>query len=770
MKYTLSDRTTEVIRSNFNELFALSGEDHFFLIDDNIACLYPGLFKACRKQYIIEAAETNKSIARASEIFNWLLVDKANRFSTLVAIGGGITTDLGGWVASNYMRGINLILVPTTLIAMIDAALGGKTALNFLGTKNLVGSFYPAEKVLLIPEFLKTLPEDNILEGKAELYKTALLEQKNLLIKIFDHDWNDHAKLSTSIIEAADFKLKICQHDLYDKGERRFLNLGHTFAHIIESCMNYEISHGRAVALGIASSAKISRTKELISVKRFEEIITQLFDLFPADFLSIDRSEFSNIEKFGRSYFLRDKKAGKSGKAILFSDEKGFTIESGISWNEMLDALKIIMGGNMAALPMIKDQDLKGKTALVRVDHNVVKKGKIKDPYRIDASIPTLKYLVENGAKVILMSHVGRPRDKKTGNITISNESSVKPIVEYLNQAGFNAVEMTTPDHDESGITNLAATQEIIDLEAGKYDIVYLPNTRWFAGEEAKDEKREQLGEELADLADIFVNDAFGSWQPHASTIEPVKHLPSFAGFLMQKEISHLNEVLSPKRPFVAVIAGSKFDTKIAPLSALLEKADHLVLGGVIYNAYLSAKYGFKIKGITDADLESAREFVELAKKHSGKIVELPFIIESDDLDEKTPESFRVKDIRDLKATDTLNFVLDADIASFELPEVKKIFANAGTFFVNAVMGKTPQFTEGTIALDSIISENANARKLFGGGDTLQEMKTLVPKIYEAALKDDNYYFFTGGGTILKAISADSPYGLEPVQALLDQD
>ena len=423
----------------------------------------------------------------------------------------------------------------------------------------------------------------------------------------------------------------------------------------------------------------------------------------------------------------------------------------------------------MTKLPLLKDADLNGKIALVRVDHNVVKKGGIKDPYRIDASLPTLHFLRENGAKIILMSHVGRPRSKKTGEITLAKESAIDPIVDYLNQAGFKTVAMTVPDSDAFGITNLVPGKEIAELKAGKYDIVYLPNTRWFTGEEAKDDKKKVLGKELADLADIFVNDAFGSWQPHASTIEPASHIPSYAGFLMDKEIKHLNDVLNPTRPFVAVVAGSKFDTKIAPLSALLAKADHLVLGGVIYNAYLAAKYSLKIKGISENDLEAAAGFVEFSKQYPGKIVELPYIIESDALDNKSENSYRTHDIRQLTPGGSLNYVLDIDPRSFAEPQIAKIFQAAGTFFVNAVMGLTPLFGEGTMALDETINKNVTAKKLFGGGDTLQEMKTLLPQIYNAALKDDKYYFFTGGGTILKAISENSPYGLEPVQALLNQ-
>ncbi len=414
-------------------------------------------------------------------------------------------------------------------------------------------------------------------------------------------------------------------------------------------------------------------------------------------------------------------------------------------------------------LPKIQDADLKGKIVLIRVDHNVVKKGKIKDPYRIDVSLETIQYVISKGGKPILMTHVGRPRNKKTGEIEISDKTSVKPIIEYLKKKT-NLI-LITPENDIN-FQNLKIDNLIKDLRNNKISGIYLPNTRWFEGEESSGEKTRKFGKELVDLADVFVNDAFGSWQPHASTIEPTKYLPSYAGILMQKEIENLSKVLNPQRTLVAVIAGSKFDTKIGTLTSLLKMADHLVLGGVIYNAYLCAKYGFSIQGITDEDLKAAQEFLRFSEKYSHKILELPFIIESDILDEKIAGKFRIRNICEIKSGTKLNFVLDVSARSFELKKVKEIFLEAQTIFVNAVMGFTPNFCEGTFSLNSLIDQNKNANKLFGGGDTLQEFKTLLPEIYQQALKDEKYYFFTGGGTILKAVKEGTAFGLEPVKAL----
>ena len=419
-------------------------------------------------------------------------------------------------------------------------------------------------------------------------------------------------------------------------------------------------------------------------------------------------------------------------------------------------------------IPLLQDADLKDKVVLVRVDHNVVKKGIIHDPYRIDATIGTLYYIAAKGGKIILMSHVGRPKDK-SGSIEIDNDTSVQPILEYLKSKLH--INFQTPEfypHNEDGYLGLetSVNHMIKDLKNDLVDGIYLPNTRWFYGEERKDEYGERFANQLAGLADIYVNDAFGSWQAHASTVGVPKFLPSYAGFLMQKEIMNLDRVFAPKPPFIAVVAGSKFNTKINSLYALLEKADYLVLGGVIYNAYLCAKYGLKIKGVSEEDIVTAEKFVAYANQFPNKLIELPYIIESDILEGKEEGKYRIHNIHNLDEGTELNYVLDVAKESFEDEQVEKIFLNAESIFVNAVMGYTPHFSEGTIALDEIIDRNKDAVKLYGGGDTMQELKRLLPGLYIVALDSPNYYIFTGGGAVLKAIEHGNVHGLEPIKAL----
>lgn len=428
----------------------------------------------------------------------------------------------------------------------------------------------------------------------------------------------------------------------------------------------------------------------------------------------------------------------------------------------------------MSYIPAMLDADLKGKVVLVRMDHNVVKKGKIKDPMRIDATIPTLLHIFKKGAMPILMSHVGRPYDKQTKKITISELESVEPIVEYLcNKLQLKAEIPSMRAGDAFGISDLSLLGDAVKkMKSGDCDFVYLPNTRWFKGEEAKDDSADVFAKELASYADAYINDAFGSWQAHASTYHICNYLPSYAGLLMQKEIGNLDKVFAPKRPLVAVVAGSKFDTKIGPLSSLIRNADHLILGGVIYNAYLAAKYGLNVSGLSEEDVAAARKFIQDSGDDAAKIVELPYVVLCDSIEERKEDNwdvYHIEELRQLDQSDPIGYILDAAPESFEQEAICKIFKAAGTIFVNAVMGFTALFPEGSMAMYRLIDENPLAQKLFGGGDTIQDFGTYLPGIFAKAQNNPLYYFFTGGGAILSAIESGSAQGMKPVQALIKE-
>ncbi|MEW6409485.1 MAG: phosphoglycerate kinase [Nitrospirota bacterium] len=420
-------------------------------------------------------------------------------------------------------------------------------------------------------------------------------------------------------------------------------------------------------------------------------------------------------------------------------------------------------------LPLIHEADINEKIVLVRFDHNVVKNGIVRDPYRIDRTLGTLYSIVERGGRPILMTHVGRPKDKKTGEIRCSPAESVEPIVEYLEHKLHTKFYIPKFNIDpQKGIMDIdtSINLAIKNLRDRKIGGIYLPNTRWFQGEEAEGSPRERFSLQLAGLADIYINDAFGSWQPHASTYDITRYLPSYAGFLMQQEIENLSRIMNPERPFVAVVAGAKYDTKIGPLYAIYDKVDSLILGGVIYNTYICAKYGIFIEGIPERDIGAAKDLVDMDRE-KGKIVELPYIVESGTMDGKIEGKFRTISIKDFKEGKKYGFILDIDPRSFEDKKVSETIATARTIFVNAVMGFTPHFTAGSEALDRTIDENTVALKMYGGGDTLQEFKNLCPGLYLSVMDNAQYYFFTGGGTVLTAIEQGSPYGLKPVEALI---
>jgi phosphoglycerate kinase len=420
-------------------------------------------------------------------------------------------------------------------------------------------------------------------------------------------------------------------------------------------------------------------------------------------------------------------------------------------------------------LPLLQNAEIMDKVVLVRVDHNVVKNGKILDPYRIDATLGTLYTIAERGGRAILMTHVGRPRDKKTGRITVDDATSVQPIVDYLEHKLFT--KFVIPEfliHPEWGIREIDTLIDryIEKLRHRQIGGIYLPNIRWFEGEEASDSKREQLGHQLAGLADIFVNDAFGSWQNHVSTCEVAKYLPGFAGPLMQKELSNLKRILDPERPLIAVIAGSKLDTKIGTLKEIYKKVDNLILGGVIYNAFLCAKYNVRVMGVSETDIHSAKELVA-EDNESKKIIEPNFLIESETNKGRIEGKYRTISVKDFEAGNSYGYLLDVAPESFNAPEVLEAINSARTIFVNAVMGLTPHFFEGSRQLNLTIDNNREAYKLYGGGDTLQEFRNLNPGLYLDAIDNPRYYFFTGGGAVLKVIEEDSPYGLDPVKALM---
>lgn len=243
----------------------------FLVYDRNVAWVAQEIAAACPPagMKVLDASEKAKDMATVLDLCSWLLEAGADRSSLLLAVGGGITTDLAGFAACIYRRGIRFAFVPTTLLAQVDAAIGGKTGINFLDFKNMLGVIRQPEFTFECAQVLRTLPRRDFLSGAAELLKTFLIDntgnayEKTVALLSAPAD---SATLQTLIAAAAKVKAGIVSRDEQERGERRCLNLGHTFAHAIEHearQAGLDVTHGEAVAVGILLAARLSEAMGL---------------------------------------------------------------------------------------------------------------------------------------------------------------------------------------------------------------------------------------------------------------------------------------------------------------------------------------------------------------------------------------------------------------------------------------------------------------------------------------------------------------------------
>ena len=232
----------------------------------------------------IETSEENKSIEGIQPIYEVLNQNKFNRDCVIISLGGGITTDMTGFVASTYLRGVDLIQVPSTLLSQVDAAIGGKTGINFQGAKNNIGAFYQPNLVLIDIDLLSSLGKSEISEGLAEIIKHSLIADKSLFEelehKITNGSITDDNDLINIIYDSSLIKSSIVSSDEREKGDRALLNFGHTFGHAIEMYGNFEeFSHGEAVALGMLMAINLSMSASGLNTedaKRVQELIKQV--------------------------------------------------------------------------------------------------------------------------------------------------------------------------------------------------------------------------------------------------------------------------------------------------------------------------------------------------------------------------------------------------------------------------------------------------------------------------------------------------------------
>ena len=383
----------------------------------------------------------------------------------------------------------------------------------------------------------------------------------------------------------------------------------------------------------------------------------------------------------------------------------------------------------------VRDVDLRGKRVLMRVDFNVpMKDGAVADDQRIRASLPTIRYVLDQPASLVLMSHLGRPKGGP------DPEFSLRPAAEALANLLGRPVTMA-PGTVGTDVERFAA-----ELRPG--DVLMLENTRFEPGEEKNDRA---LASELAKLGDVFVNDAFGSaHRAHASTEGVARLLPAVAGFLMEAELEHLvAAVSSPPHPFVAILGGAKISDKIGVVRNLLAACDRLLVGGGMANTFLAAK-GFDMQAslVEAASIQLAKLIlVEAADKlilPTDAVVADKFepdaksqVVEVD----QVPKGWRVLDI----GPKTL------DRFAAELKGAKLIVWNGpmGVF-------EMPRFAEGTIRLARVVAESG-ATTVIGGGDSASAVK-------QAGVADKMSHVSTGGGASLEFLEGRVLPGVAALQ------
>ena len=313
---------------------------YFILCDENtISNCLPVLITNCKELkdaeiFEIESGESSKSLQLCSQLWEALLSYNADKNALIINLGGGVISDLGGFLASTYKRGIDFINIPTSLLAMADASVGGKTGIDFGGLKNSIGTITQPKGIFVDTNFLKTLPQRHIANGMAEVYKIALISDKAFWKKLkAEKNFNPD-----SIAKSITLKNSIVLKDPNDKGVRRALNFGHTIGHAIESVLlasEVDILHGEAILAGMICESKISFDKKLISKTEFKEIVDALTEKF--SFAPLPALLFGEMVKAT----INDKKSSKLQiQCALLNGIGKFKINVTVTPNQILDALE----------------------------------------------------------------------------------------------------------------------------------------------------------------------------------------------------------------------------------------------------------------------------------------------------------------------------------------------------------------------------------------------------------------------------------------------
>ncbi|WP_298004531.1 MULTISPECIES: phosphoglycerate kinase [Anaerolinea] len=385
----------------------------------------------------------------------------------------------------------------------------------------------------------------------------------------------------------------------------------------------------------------------------------------------------------------------------------------------------------------VRDIDVKGKKVLVRVDFNVpIKDGVVQDDTRIRAALPTIEYLLEQGAAVILFSHLGRPKGGP------DPKYSMQPVAEYLSKL------MGKPVAFAEDCVGEPAEKAAATLKPG--DVLVLENTRFHPEEEKNDL---ELAKKMAALADIYVNDAFGSaHRAHSSTEGVARFLPAVAGFLMEKEIQYLSQAIeNPKRPFVAILGGAKVSDKIGVIKNLLTKADTILIGGGMANTFFKAQgYPLGKSLVEDEVLDLARELIA----QGGTKLRLPVDVV---IAQSMEEGAETKVVPVGPIPDDWMIL---DIGPETVESYGKVIANAATVVWNGPMGvfEVSTFAKGTFGIAEALAKS-NAISIVGGGDS-------ASAVQKSGLADKITHISTGGGASLEMLEG---LVLPGVAALLDK-
>ena len=384
----------------------------------------------------------------------------------------------------------------------------------------------------------------------------------------------------------------------------------------------------------------------------------------------------------------------------------------------------------------IKDVDLKGKRVLVREDLNVPRDKKtreLNDDTRIRAAVPTIKYLVEQGAKVIVMSHLGRPKGE------IKEELRLDKVGERLGQYLGQKVTVATDCIGESAKSCVAQMKE--------GDVVLLENVRFYPEEEKNDREFSQA---LAAYGDIFVNDAFGTaHRAHCSTCGVGEFLPTVAGFLMDNEIKALSHALNQSEsPFVAIIGGAKVSDKIGVIENLLDKVDTIIIGGGMANTFLAAQgYNMGTSLMEKDKLDIARSLMEQAKAKGKKMLLPVDLVIAPAID--APDKAQMVTLAHIP-DDMMALDIGKETRKIYIEEIK----NAHSVLWNGPMGvfEVPEFAQGTFEIAHAIAES-DANSVIGGGDS-------VAAIQKADLWDKIDHISTGGGASLEFLEGKTLPGI----------